>query len=240
MPEPSVVVPAGRRAQIPYMPTSRLLTLCAGALLLPACSYAQLRPLPNQGSNDPIIPQRPETTPNGNDTTGYWQQRADYTIVATLDERANAIHATGTLKYVNNSPDTLRELWIHQHLNAFRPGSHWSQVDERERRVRFQNLRDPDYAYERFTAPVRVGNTVVVAEYPLAPDSTVVRIALPRPLAPRDSISVQFAWDARPSTVARRQGRRGRSYDFAQWYPRVAVYNRHGWRPNALVPAGEF
>ncbi|MDQ3997359.1 MAG: hypothetical protein M3303_10120, partial [Gemmatimonadota bacterium] len=36
------------------------------------------------------------------------------------------------------------------------------------------------------------------------------------------------------------QGRRGRSFDLAQWYPRVAVYDRGGWQPNPLVPAGEF
>ena len=172
--------------------------------------------------------------------TGYWQQRANYTIVATLDERLGIIRATATLHYVNHSPDTLRELWVHQHLNAFRPGSRWSATDEREGRKRFQRMVDPQFAYERFTAAPRVNGVVVTAEYPLAPDSTVVRLALPSPLAPNDSLSVDFAWDARPSVLARRQGRRERSYDFAQWYPKVAVYDRDGWKPNALVPAGEF
>ena len=32
----------------------------------------------------------------------------------------------------------------------------------------------------------------------------------------------------------------GRTYDFAQWYPKVAVYDRGGWEPNPLVPAGEL
>src|SRR5262249_12398431 len=31
-----------------------------------------------------------------------------------------------------------------------------------------------------------------------------------------------------------------RTWDFAQWYPKVAVYDRAGWEPNALVPAGEL
>jgi hypothetical protein len=63
---------------------------------------------------------------------------------------------------------------------------------------------------------------------------------LPAGLAPRDSIRVVFEWDARPSTVPRRQGRQGRTFDFAQWYPKVAVYDRAGWEPNPLVPAGEL
>lgn len=180
------------------------------------------------------------SAPPGGDTTGYWQQRASYSIVATLDEAGQRLRATGTLVYVNHSPDTLREFYVHQYLNAFRPGSRWSEVDEREGRVRFQHLPDPDHAYERFTAVPTFDGVPVQPEYPGAPDSTVVRFALPRALPPGDTLRVRFAWDARPSTLPRRQGRRGRSWDFAQWYPRVAVYDRRGWNPNPLVPAGEF
>ena len=216
--------------------------VAAGHAAVARPAHAQTRPvaLPNQGAEAPRIPQGPATTPPSGDTVGYWQQRADYRIVVTLDDTRGVIDAEGTLRYVNHSPDTLRELWLHQHLNAFRPGSRWSAVDEREGRTRFQRLEDPDFAYERFTRAPRVGERALRVEYPLASDSTVVRLALPQPLAPGDSIDVTLAWTARPSTLARRQGRRGRSVDFAQWYPKVAVYDRMGWKPNALVPAGEF
>ena len=185
-------------------------------------------------------PYQGATTPPSGDTVGYWQQRVGYTIVATLDEAASKLHARATLVYVNNSPDTLREMYVHQYLNAFRPGSKWSATDEREYRARFQDLRDPDYGYERFTAAPTVNGTGVRVDYPGAPDSTVAHFRLPAGLAPHDSIRVVFEWDARPSTVPRRQGRKGRTFDFAQWYPKVAVYDRGGWEPNALVPAGEL
>src|SRR5919199_6740652 len=87
------------------------------------------------------------TTPPSGDTVGYWQQRIAYRIVATLDEDARRLRARGELAYVNNSPDTLREMYVHQYLNAFRPGSKWSAVDRREGRVRFPELRD---AHDRF------------------------------------------------------------------------------------------
>jgi hypothetical protein len=191
------------------------------------------------------LPVRPPTgtgltSPASGDTVGYWQQRVHYRITARLLEREQRIRASGTLVYVNNSPDTLREMYFHQYLNAFRPGSKWSEVDEREGRVRFQHLEDPHHAYERFTRPLRVNGVDVRPAYPGAPDSTVVRIALPTPLRPRDSVLVAFDWDARPSTLPRRQGRRGRHWDLAQWYPKVAVYDRGGWEHNALQPAGEF
>lgn len=180
------------------------------------------------------------TSPASGDTTGYWQQRVRYTITATLDESADKLQARGTLVYKNNSPDTLREMFFHQYLNAFRPGSKWSAADIRENRVRFQNLGPNDIGYERLTQAPTYDGTPVIVDYPGAPDSTVMHFRLPKPLAPGDSATIDFAWDARPSTVPRRQARRGRTYDFAQWFPKVAVYDRAGWRPNPLVPAGEL
>ncbi|HUR95864.1 MAG TPA: M1 family aminopeptidase, partial [Gemmatimonadales bacterium] len=59
-------------------------------------------------------------------------------------------------------------------------------------------------------------------------------------LLPGDSMQVEMAWDARPSTFPRRQGREGRRFDFAQWYPKVVVYDRQGWEEHPLTPAGEF
>jgi hypothetical protein len=132
------------------------------------------------------------TSPPSGDTVGYWQQRADYRIVATLDEPRGVLSARGELTYVNRSPDTLRELYVHQHLNAFRPHSAWSAADTREGRVRFQNLADPDYAYERFTSVPTIDGVPVQPRYPGAPDSTVVVFDLPRPLLPGDSIRVRL------------------------------------------------
>jgi len=58
----------------------------------------------------------------------YWQQRADYTIAATLDTTARAITGTVTVRYTNNSPDTLRYIWMQLDQNLFRPGSKGSAV----------------------------------------------------------------------------------------------------------------
>ena len=180
------------------------------------------------------------TTPPTGDTTGYWQQRVHYTIVAHLDEGLMGFIAQGRLRYVNNSPDTLREMYFHQYLNAFKPGSKWSAADEREHRDRFQNLREPNYGYERFTRAPIIDGVPTLVDYPGSPDSTVVHLRLPKPLPPGDSLNIDFAWEGRPSTTPRRQGRRGRTYDLAQWYPKVAVYDRGGWQPNPFVPAGEL
>ncbi|HEY8196048.1 MAG TPA: M1 family aminopeptidase, partial [Gemmatimonadales bacterium] len=115
----------------------------------------------------------------------------------------------------------------------------WSAADSAEGRRRFNDLRDPDYAFNH-VRNVRIMGAPVRPSYPFAPDSTIVRFDLPRPLSPGESMSVDMDWDARPSTVPRRQGRQGRRFDFAQWYPKVVVYDRYGWAENPLYPAGEF
>ena len=218
----------------------RFCAVLVGATVGAGAANAQPRVLPNQGTSAPPVPVAPATTPRQAGDAGYWQQRADYALVVQLDEARGSARAHGTLRYVNASPDTLRELWLHQHLNAFRPGSRWSADDSAKGKVRFQRLEDPAYGYERFTQTPRINGKRVRPEYPLGADSTVVRLPLPRPLPPGGSITVALAWEARPSTVLRRQGRKGRHYDFAQWFPKVAVYDRHGWKPNALVPQGEL
>jgi len=171
--------------------------------------------------------------------TAYWQQQVAYRITASLDEPSGVLTGHARISYVNRSPDTLRDFYVHQYLNAFRPGSRWAAADSAEQRVRFQHLKDPDYAFERITRAAVMGEARA-PDYPFAPDSTVAHWTLPRPLAPGDSLTVEIDWQARPSTLPRRQGRQGRRFDFAQWYPKVVVYDRFGWEAHPLYPAGEF
>lgn len=169
----------------------------------------------------------------------YWQQRLQYEIAATLDESRGTLFGTQRVVYHNNSPDTLHTVSFHLYLNAFRPGSRWADADSAERRRRFNDLKDPDFAFNRVT-DVTIDGTPVPAVYPFAPDSTIVRFPLPRAMPPGGNFTVSMGWEARPSTLPRRQGRRGRHYDFAQWYPRVVAYDKHGWAEHPLYPAGEF
>jgi len=68
---------------------------------------------------------RPELVPRRHRRPGpdYWQQRADYTITATLDTATRRMAGTVTVHYANNSPDTLRFVWMQLDQNLFRPGA---------------------------------------------------------------------------------------------------------------------
>ncbi|HZA97840.1 MAG TPA: M1 family metallopeptidase, partial [Gemmatimonadales bacterium] len=169
----------------------------------------------------------------------YWQQEVAYEINARLDEPAGVLSGTERIRYTNRSPDTLTTFSLHLYLNAFRPGSRWADADSVEGRRRFNDLKDPHFAFNH-VRDVRIMGSTATPIYPFAPDSTIVRFALPRPLPPDETMTVEMEWDARPSTLPRRQGRQGRRFDFAQWYPKVVVYDRYGWEEHPLYPAGEF
>ncbi len=168
-----------------------------------------------------------------------FQQGVDYRIEATLDEAAQVLRGRARLRYTNNVPDRLDTLYVHQHLNAFRPNSAWARRELQFRERRFQDLGPAEHAFERFTR-ITVDGRSARAVYPGAPDSTVAAIVLPAPLRPGGTMDVVMDWEARPSTVPRRQGRDGRHWDFAQWYPRIAVYGSGGWAAHPLMPQGEF
>src|SRR4051812_19294727 len=67
--------------------------------------------------------------------SAYWQQRVAYEIVASVDEPSGVLSGNVRISYVNQSPDTLRDFYVHQYLNAFRPGSRWAVADSAEERV---------------------------------------------------------------------------------------------------------
>ena len=176
--------------------------------------------------------QQPPATP-------YFQQEVAHVIEARLDETTDVLSGRMRLHYRNRSPATLDSLYFHLELNAFRPNSAWAQRELQFDERRFQDLSADEHAFERLRS-VRVNGSAVQPHFRGVPDSTVVAVALPRPLAPGDSVSVVIDWDARLSTLPRRQGRRGRHHDFAQWYPRIAVYDHTGWATRPLLPQGEF
>ena len=53
----------------------------------------------------------------------YWQQQVDYDIEITLDDEKQKLTGAETLTYKNNSPDTLRYLWLQLDQNRMKRNS---------------------------------------------------------------------------------------------------------------------
>src|SRR5438876_3910649 len=65
----------------------------------------------------------PSRSASGAPGPRYWQQRADYTLEATLDTTTNILRGKGRIYYVNRSPDALEYVWVQLDQNLFAPGS---------------------------------------------------------------------------------------------------------------------
>ncbi len=167
------------------------------------------------------------------------QQGVDYRIEAILDEDTETLLARARLHYTHNGAEPIDTLWFHQHLNAFRPNSAWATRDLEFDNRRFTDLGPNEHAFERLVS-VTIDGTSVDFLYPGAPDSTVFALPLREQLNTGENVTVVLDWHARPSTTPRRQGRRGRHYDFAQWFPKVAVYDEQGWEVQPFMPQGEL
>jgi hypothetical protein len=171
--------------------------------------------------------------------TVRFAQGVEYRLEARLDETTDLLHGRGELRYTNNAPIALDTLWMHQHLNAFRPNSAWARREQEFGNARFQQLGPEDHGFERLTSVLADGRPVHPV-YPGSPDSTVLGLPLPRALEPGGTVTLRFDWTARLSTTPRRQGREERQYDWAHWYPRIAVFGPAGWEVQPLLPQGEF
>lgn len=200
-------------------------------------------------SVDDSSPFRPLTLPTPNDQrTGagrpgprYWQQQADYRIVATLDTARRELHGRETIHYVNNSPHSLPYLWLYVEQNICRANSITGTLNQ-------PPLTFADIVFD-FSCGGAVTEGVVLEQATIAGTAmkttvygTTMRVDLARPLAAGASVDLDFAWHfIIPDQGVGRMGRDGPLYEVAQWYPRMAVYDDvKGWNTEPYIGAGEF
>ncbi|MDZ7668282.1 MAG: M1 family metallopeptidase [Gammaproteobacteria bacterium] len=182
----------------------------------------------------------------------YWQQQVDYDIDVTLDEQARRISGSETITYHNNSPDTLRYLWLQLEQNAFRADS----ADARTRtlaepeRITFAELRRLQFL-EKFDGGHRITRVADARGRPLPHviNGTLMRIDLPEPLESGKKIRFQVDWnyqlveeDAVNARAGYEQFEDGNDiFLIAQWYPRLVAYTDYeGWHNKEFLGDGEF
>ncbi|MDM5178113.1 M1 family metallopeptidase [Massilia sp. DJPM01] len=192
----------------------------------------------------------------------YWQQRADYTIRARLDEDKRTISATETVTYHNNSPDTLSYLWVQLDQNIFKPDSDarmsatvasrdaWAKARSDEDGVRFESMRSL-LENPGFAGGFAIGAVKGADGKPLRHtiNKTMMRIDLAQPMKPgaRLSFNIDFSFNINDAKV--QGGRTGYEkfddkndlFEIAHWFPRMAAYyDVYGWQHKQFLGAGEF
>jgi len=193
----------------------------------------------------------------------YWQQRADYTIRATLDEDKRSISGSETITYHNNSPDTLRYLWLQLDQNKFRPDADavttrtiesrdaWAKAKSDDDGLHFEGLRTL-LEVPGFEGGYNIGAVKGRDGQPLTYtiNKTMMRIDLATPLAPgqRFVFSVDYSFRINDARLERSRSGfehfkedKNDIFEIAYWFPRMAAYyDVYGWQHKQFLGGGEF
>src|SRR5216110_1949097 len=227
--------------------------MLALALVLAALQQPAVGPItlpPQVGDTSPfrrLVLPAPSLLRAGSGAPGprYWQQRADYTIRASLDTATHTIAGAATIRYANNSPDTLHYLWLQLDQNIYKASSRGAFLNPTDARFAGRGF-EGGYTIEYVRVVRRAGQAA--GRIPLATqlNGTMMRAELDRPLAPGGRAELELAYRFEvPEHGSDRLGREqlpgGWLYEIAQWYPRVAVYDDvRGWNTEQYLGQGEF
>ncbi len=168
----------------------------------------------------------------------YWQQRCDYEIDATLEPESGVIDASMRVTYTNNSPHTLRYIWMNLEQNLFNGDS----IGTNSRTPgSVMKMLEYDfgggYRIERLETN---GRALEMKVY-----DTLGRFDLPTPLASGQTLVFEMDFSFPVPPHLRRMGsevvEQGKIFELAQWFPQVAKYDDvHGWNTLPYLGSGEF
>ena len=182
---------------------------------------------------------------NGAPGPKYWQNHPDYKIVARLDTVTNMLTGTVTITYKNNSPDVLGFLWLQVDQNLFKADSRSNETTHTPTGQRFSSRPDFVGGYNIKSITVQKSGKSEPVEWVFS--DTRMRVNLPRPVkGGGDSVKLVISYSFPiPAYGVDRMGKKytkdGTEYQFAQWYPRMCVYDDiRGWDTLPYLGAGEF
>ena len=173
----------------------------------------------------------------------YWQQRVDYNIKIDFNHKNHQFEGQQNLIYFNNSPDTISKVFFHLYFNAFQPGS---MMDVRSRSLpdpdsrvmdRISKLKKNEIGFHEIKTIQQSG---IKLEYHI--QGTVLEVKLEKPIMPNQSSDFYLEYISQVPVQIRRSGRNnkeGIDYSMAQWFPKIAEYDKDGWHANPYI-AREF
>lgn len=149
----------------------------------------------------------------------YWQNRARYAIALNLRPQERMLEGREEIMYINNSPDTLHELFFKLIQNIHRRGA----------------ARDDDAGDGFFNEGLVIDEFSIDGRAQPWEDNvmqhTIQHVPLAQPLNAHDSLRISFSWYYQVAREGTREGMiDSTTFFLAYFYPRVAVYDDYyGW-----------
>ena len=178
----------------------------------------------------------------GEPNVGYWQNRADYNITASLNDVSHQVTGSVTITYKNNSPHALPFLWLQLDQNLFNKDSRGQARMPVGVRSRYGD------AASGFSGGYTITNVKIntaAANYIIT--DTRMQIRLPKAMnGGGDLVTIKMDYTfIIPEYGADRCGilntKNGDIFTVAQWYPRMCVYDEiQGWNTLPYLGPSEF
>ena len=160
----------------------------------------------------------------------YWQNKADYDIKINFNPSTRLLTGSETITYINNSPDTLKEILFKLYPNLYKKGS-----------PRMMKIDDADATDGISIETVSVNNTDQDITK-LRIDATNMSIRI-KPLASNGSIQfkIKFSYTLNKNSHIRTGQIDDGAFFIAYFFPRIAVYDDiDGWNRNPYLGSQEF
>lgn len=180
-------------------------------------------------------------TADGRPGPKYWQNRADYSINATLNETDHSVAGSVQITYTNNSPQQLDFLWLQLDQNIY---------NNKSKGVAATSIDGGRWANRNaFNGGYSIGAVKVEgrASEKFSVYDTRMKINLTTPLKANGGkivLNIDYKFivpEYGTDRMGRLQTTNGWIYEIAQWFPRMSVYdNIQGWNTLPYMGQGEF
>ncbi|HUE77229.1 MAG TPA: M1 family metallopeptidase [Longimicrobiales bacterium] len=204
---------------------------------VPAATATPERPLPYPVVLPPEFERAVEAGTRSRDGAPgprYWRQEADYAITARVDVDAKTLTGSETIRYHNNSPDTLPVLVLNVIQNFHAEGAIRMEAAEVTGGVEIERVS----INGRELGP-STGQTPGFAV-----EGTLMYILLPRAVAPGRVVDVGVDWSfpIPRAGAGERMGYSGEELLYlGYWFPQMAVYDDViGWHVEPFRGNAEF
>ena len=167
-----------------------------------------------------------------------WQQKVDYTISVRLNDVFHTLSATEKIIYTNNSPNELKEIYLHLWPNAYKNNeTEFAKQHLENGKTDFYYSGDEDKGWID-SLDFKVNGEKV--KWYLLDTIDICKIELTHPLKSGEKITITTPFKVKIPAVFSRMGHEGQMYCITQWYPKPAVYDVNGWNYFPYLNQGEF